>query len=770
MFIASDRTLWMATDGDGLVHYDMEADSAERYTEENGLPGNTILGVHEDNEGRIWFTTLEGLFWLDPSQRTVISADGLLEFNGGIFNPNAIWKGRDGTLMFGTSEGLLSFDPSKLEYFSEPELSIVFTDLSVNYETVTPGDKGSVLSKSLDHTSSVTLGYGSNSFSVAHSCINFKSDFRIRFEYSLEGYDSRWLETGSSGTATYVNVSPGKYTLTIRAIDKYSSEIIASRSLDVKIRRPWWMSAWAFLVYLILLGVLGAFLYLYFTRRSNERNVRQRIQTFVSFAHDLKTPVSLIKSPLSELEAMDNIPPDGKKQIQTAMHNTDRLMGMINKLLDMRSGKGSGESLQVEDTLLSDYLGKRIGEYKLAAVHKGLELSLDVEKDLTVPIDRNKMDMIIDNLLSNAIKYTSSGSVDVLAKRGSNSSWILEVRDTGIGMPPDAAKYLFREKYRALNAQKQDDTGYGIGLLMTGSVVNQHHGDISFRSAEGGGSIFTVSLPLKYRPNEYAPTPEPETLSYVPVPDEPVGERNTLLIIEDEDDMRNYLEEALSGEYHVLTASGAANGLILAREKNPDIIVSDLVMPGMRGDELCRILKSSVETSHIPFVLLTGLSDRASIIFGLEAGANDYILKPFDLNVLKARLKNILQERQRLRESFVSPSEGQPAPDYGNRLDQEFMDKVLSSINEHLSDPSFSIAVFCQDLAMSRTSVFNKMKNLTGQGPNDFIRIVRLNKAMELLRTRKYSIAEVSDMVGFSDPKYFSVCFKKQFGQSPSKI
>ena len=234
--------------------------------------------------------------------------------------------------------------------------------------------------------------------------------------------------------------------------------------------------------------------------------------------------------------------------------------------------------------------------------------------------------------------------------------------------------------------------------------------------------------------------------------------------------LMNYLQEALSGEYRVITAPGAVKGLELAREINPDIIVSDLVMPVMRGDEVCRILKGAVETSHIPFVLLTGLSDKTSIICSLEAGASDYILKPFDLGVLKARLRNILQERQRLRDSFVSPETGERAPEYANVLDQQFMDKVMASIGEHLDDPSFSIAVFCRDLAMSRTAVFNKLKTLTGQGPNDFIRIVRLNKAMELLRTRSHSVAEVSDMVGFSDPKYFSVCFKKQFGQSPSKI
>ena len=770
LFLASDSTLWMATDGDGLIQYDLSTGSAGRYTMENGLPGNNVLGVHEDNVGMIWFITPEGLFWLDPEQRTIISADGLLEFNSGIFNPNSIWKGRDGALMFGTSQGVLSFDPSKLEYFSEPTLNIVLTDLSINYETVTPGEKGGVLPRSLDNAESLTLGYDSNSFSIAHSCINYKSDFRIRFEYSLQGYDSRWLETGSSGTATYVKVRPGRYVFTIRAIDKYSSAVISSRSLPVRIRQPWWFSIWAFLFYTVFLGLALLSSYLYFTRRRKERNILQRIQTFISVAHDLKTPVSLIKSPLGELEGMEDIPPEGRKRIMTAMRNTDKLMDMINKLLDLRRNTGSGESLQVENTAIYDYLSSKIGEYRIAADRKGLELSLDVEKGLTVPVDRAKMDTVLDNLLSNAIKYTSKGSVDVLARSSEASTWILEVRDTGIGLPSDADKYLFQERYRAQNAQQLDDTGYGIGLLMTGAVVRQHHGNISYRSSEGQGTVFTVTLPLHYRSSEYVAQADEESLTYTADPTEPVGERNTLLIIEDEDDMRNYLEEAFSGEYRVLTAPGAAKGLELAREMNPDIIVSDLVMPVMRGDELCRILKSSVETSHIPFVLLTGLSDRASIIFGLEAGANDYILKPFDLNVLKARLRNILQERQRLRESFVSPTDGDPEPDYGNRLDQEFMDKVMASIREHLSDPSFSIAVFCQDLAMSRTAVFNKLKTLTGQGPNDFIRIVRLNKAMELLRSKEHNIAEVSDMVGFSDPKYFSVCFKKQFGQSPSKI
>ncbi len=388
-------------------------------------------------------------------------------------------------------------------------------------------------------------------------------------------------------------------------------------------------------------------------------------------------------------------------------------------------------------------------------------------------IDRGKMDHIIDNLLSNALKYTEQGVVHIVVG-AVKKKWTIEVTDTGIGIPKEEQRNIFHEYYRAQNAANFEETGSGIGLMITRRLVKQHHGDIAFSSVEGKGTTFIVTFPQKIKSGIVVESEKDESdvsAATVCLQDNVNdAEKNVLLLAEDDSDMREYLTNSLSSEYKVIGVSDGGKALEMAREINPDIIISDVVMPVLEGDELCRILKSSVDTSHIPVILLTALSERENIIFGLEAGASDYIIKPFDLSVLKVRIRNILQSRQHLRDTVLSLDAQPEDTDYASQLDKEFLDKVMAVIQDELSNSDFSINDFCRMLGMSRTSVYNKIKTLTGQGPNDFIRIVRLNKAKELLKLRKYSIGEVSTMVGFSDPKYFSTCFKKQFGVSPSKI
>ncbi|MCD8079715.1 MAG: response regulator [Bacteroides sp.] len=306
-------------------------------------------------------------------------------------------------------------------------------------------------------------------------------------------------------------------------------------------------------------------------------------------------------------------------------------------------------------------------------------------------------------------------------------------------------------------------------------MVKQLDGKITFSSTQHEGSSFMITFPLKA---DSAVISEPEIRKEtVPAAettpgaqDSPSPAKNVLLLAEDDTDMREYLTENLSKEYEVVSVTDGEQALKMARDINPDIIISDVIMPGLEGDEMCRILKSSMETSHIPIILLTALSERENVISGLEAGANDYIIKPFDFSVLKVRIRNILQSRQHLRETVLSPESSPGEVDYTSQLDKEFLDRTLEIIHQELSNPEFSINDFCRMLGMSRTSVYNKLKTLTDQSPNDFIRIIRLNRSKELLISRKYTISEVSFMVGFSDPKYFSTCFKKQFGISPSKV
>lgn len=773
---SSSGDIWLATDGEGLIRVGPDGKEAHAYTVDDNLVSNSINSLLEDNEGRIWFSTEKELYCLDCSRDIIISANDFLDVSWGYYNPNAALKLKNGCLAFGTAEGVLSFLPS-LDLGTHAPVELILTDFKLLYESVKAGMKGSLLQTNINDTRKIDLKYNQNSFSISFSAINFAVPHRIRYEYRLENHNEEWEHSNSVRNVSYMNLSSGKYVFRLRAFDKYTGQQVGERSLDIVIHNPYWVSWWALLLYFILLSVFVCMFVQYRRHKVNEGRIRDKIRSFISIAHDIRTPVTLIKAPLSELEAQEGLPEQGKKTVAVAMKNVEKLMGMITQLLELQKTElHAEECLKVSPYDIKAYLEEKMAEFHLAAMQKSVGIELEVEPDMPkVWIDREKMDHIIDNLLSNALKYTEKGVIHILVKTA-RKKWTIEVKDTGIGIPKEEQGNIFHEYYRAQNAMNFEETGSGIGLMITRRIVKQqHHGTISFSSVEGQGTTFTVTFPQRIKASVAVEAKadgreEAQAATGAVHEETERAGKNVLLLAEDDADMREYLVDSLSSEYKVVAVPDGGKALETAREINPDIIISDIVMPVLEGDELCRILKSSVDTSHIPIILLTALSERENIIFGLEAGANDYIIKPFDLSVLKVRIRNILQNRQHLRETVLAMDAQPEETDYTSQLDKEFLDKVMKVIEEELSDSEFSINDFCRMLGMSRTSVYNKIKTLTGQGPNDFIRIVRLNKAKELLVSRKYSIGEVANMVGFSDPKYFSTCFKKQFGTSPSKI
>ncbi|MBS6238538.1 MAG: response regulator [Bacteroides sp.] len=768
---SSSGDIWLATDGEGLVRFNPDRGEARVYTTDNGLASNSINSLLEDNDGRIWFSTEKELYCLDLSKDILISANDFLDITWGYYNPNAAFKLNDGCLAWGTAEGVITFSPS-LDFGQHGPVKLILTDFKLLYESVKAGMKGSLLKTNINDTQKIGLNYNQNSFSISFSAINFTAPHRIRYEYMLEGHNEEWEHSNSVRSVNYMDLSSGTYTFRLRAFDKYTGQQIGERSLKVVINSPYWVSWWALLFYFILLSVFIYIFVQYRRHKANEDRVKEKIRSFISIAHDIRTPISLIKAPLSELEAQRELPEESKKIVAVAVKNAEKLLSMVTQLLDLQKTELHAECLKVSPYDIKAYLEEKIAEFHMAVLQKGVEIQLQAEADMPqVWMDRDKMDHIVDNLLSNALKYTERGIIYITV-RTTKKKWSIEVKDTGIGIPKEEQGNIFHEYYRAQNAMNFQETGSGIGLMITRRIVKQHHGDISFSSTEGKGTAFTVTFPLKIKSGIVVERKE-NTLEIPAVdtfPEQEDAGKNVLLLAEDDKDMREYLMNSLSSEYKVIGVPDGGKALEMAREINPDIIISDIVMPVLEGDELCRILKSSVDTSHIPVILLTALSERENIIFGLEAGANDYIIKPFDLSVLKVRIRNILQNRQHLRDTVLSMDTPPEDTDYTSQLDKEFMDKVMEVIDEELSNSEFSINDFCRMLGMSRTSVYNKIKTLTGQGPNDFIRIVRLNKAKELLASRRFSIGEVSSMVGFSDSKYFSTCFKKQFGTSPSKI
>ena len=783
--------IWLGTDGNGLVYFNPITQESKVFTTEQGLDSNSINNVLEDNSGGIWFNTEKNLYYLDFKNKKIIHMNEFLDISWGYYNPNASIKLKNGNLALGTAEGALVFSPH-FDFAAEEPLELIFTDFKLLYQSVQAGTSGSLLKQAINETASIKLKYIQNSFSIAFSAIDFVYPHKIHYEYKLENFNADWLPANTGHSVDYMNLPPGKYTFRLKALDKYSQKEMGERSLEIIIGRPFWASYWAFLLYFLIICII-TYLSIQFARHKiKEYNSKEKIRSFISIAHDIRTPITLIKAPLSELETQEGLSEDTRKSLSIATKNAEKLFEMVTHLLDLQKADLNPERIALSLQNIYRYMEEKIADFHTAAIQKGINLKLDIEPDFPeLWFDRGKMNKILDNLLSNALKYTEDGSISVIVKH-TKHKWSIEILDTGMGIPAKDQKHLFNQFFRADNAISSKETGAGIGLLLVQRLVKQLHGQISFSSAENMGSSFVITFPIErcgkvpqpglhagdkasYPDSHAASTP---FLSEEECPKGGVVEstntfqipKNVLLLAEDDQDMREYLTEQLSKEYEVVSVPDGEKALEMAREINPDIIISDVIMPKLEGDEMCRILKSSMETSHIPIILLTALSEREYVIAGLEAGANDYIIKPFDFSVLKVRIRNILQSRQQLRETVLSSDSDIEDMDYTNQLDKEFLDKAMEIINNELSNTEFSINDFCRILGMSRTSVYNKLKTLTDQSPNDFIRIIRLNKSKELLASRRYTIGEVSCMVGFSDPKYFSTSFKKQFGISPSKV
>lgn len=751
--------IWAGMETGGIACYDPAEGTVRNYP-----LGETVLSILSGRDGTIWAVCNELIYRLDPARGVPAVMNRFLGIEDGEFNHTAATRLSDGRLVFGTAGGAIMFDPQGVDVSEMGPVEPVLTSLRL-----ISGETSEVLKgRTVNLADRLSLKWADRSFAISYSALELVHHARILFEYRMEGYDPSPQTSLTAGTVVYERMPAGRYTFTVKALDALTGDVLGTKSLPVKIRRPVLRSWLALLLYAALLSVFTVQLVRYRRIRKSRRMAQDRLDNFIRFAHELKTPVSLIKGPLAVLDKDPALPQQSREPVSTALRNADRLLNMINDLLDLRQDNEASKQLKLEYCDMEDYLGETLNAFMPLARHKGLDMSYSVAEGLgKVLLDRGKMDHIVQNLVSNAVKYTETGSVTVSASPAGRS-WTLQVRDTGIGIPAEVRSRIFYGGIRAANARSVDETGYGIGLMICRELVLSHKGSISLDSQEGAGTTFTLSFPMEYRPSDAmvldADAPEPDAAE-----SSSDDSRSSILIVEDDAEMLRYLRELLAADYEIWTASDGASAFRSAEERQPDLVLSDVIMAGMNGFDLCRRLKSTLSTSHIPVILLTAMDDKEHVIMGLEAGADDYIVKPFDPQVLRARLGNLMHERERLRELVLSSGRREKQREYTNRLDKEFMEKVLSVVEASYSDPAFQVDDLCRAVAMSRTALFNKLKALSGKGPNDFVRIYRLDKAKKLLESGEYTIAEVADEVGFSDAKYFSSCFKRAFGVSPSK-
>lgn len=540
---------------------------------------------------------------------------------------------------------------------------------------------------------------------------------------------------------------------------------------------------------LLIAGAAYAFLRYQIIKRERKTS-EEKINFFTHAAHDIRTPLTMIKGPLGEVMEKEKLSENGKKNLQLAMESTENLAELADNLINFQKEELYSSQTIVTEHELNHYLSNYLHQFESFAQQKNIQLSYESTFDhLSAWIDVSKMDSILRNLLSNALKYTPSGGKVSMKADTNKNNWMLTISDTGIGMNKEEQKKLFKYLFRGHNAANQTNTGCGIGMLLTYRLIENHEGKITFQSTENVGTSFQLTFPIRSKNYQYKDTDQKVETNTAPVaslqvtnqvtssqdtpPTTQTDEKKPLiLVVEDNASLRAFIQQSLSDTYQTEGVENGKEAIDFVQTKQPDLILSDIMMPVMDGREMCQRLKGNMETSHIPIILLTALGDKEHILEGLEIKADQYLVKPFDVHILKATIHTLIENRKMIRNRFRSavtalPEESETHIELPTSLDDEFIQKVTELVKEGLGK-NFNVDTLCASVNMSRTSFYNKIKALTGIAPAEFIRNIRMQEAALMLKSQRYTVAEVSDKMGFADPKYFTDTFKKFYGVPPS--
>ena len=807
--------VWIGTDGGGLYDYDLTTNKFRNYTTQESLPSNAVYGLIKGKNGKLWLSTDKGLAFI--YQGKVVN----LNFFKGLereYNRMSVACTSDGRMLFGSNDGVVALAPmfaKGLNYAAPLRIH------RVEVEGVERTDQWNESLFEMLQEGTLQLHHHENTLIVSFESINYQYQHDIQYQYYLEGYDRDWSKLSSYQLARFVNLPPGNYVLYVKAIGRSNGRELGATSLKISIAQPWWNTWWAWIVYLCILTAILYFAWQYYKERLQRRYYDEKINFFVNTAHNIRTPLSLVLAPLVDLSKDSHLSEKSRVFLDMAQRNGNKLLKMVTELLDFQKVEQSAELVRLQDVELPMFLRLQVEKFIVAAQEKHIHLSLEACPQHLVHTDVKMMDLILENLLSNAIKYTPEGGKVTLSASIEGKTAQILVSDTGIGIPKAEIKNIFKSFFRASNAVNSQEMGSGLGLMLTRQLVKKLGGKLTFVSEEGKGTTFHVVLPLG---NSAASSTQPveevqnveaifsnhqdvhdEERKSVASSDEQNSEvsKDTLLFVDDNEDLRQYICMTFSDTYRVVDVeSGDAALKYLEEGGECDIVVSDVMMPGMQGDVLCQRIKENKDTSWLPVILLTAKAGRNFMIEGLGLGADDYIAKPFDAAILASKIDSMLKNRHRLSQYYMErslalvrgevsaksnsskqvmdlnaadePIETIQASDEKeeqailNPQDQAFVEKATRLVLDNLSDTDFTIDRLCREMAMSRTLFYGKLKTLTGQGPQDFMRLIRLEQAAMFLKQGD-SVLDVSVKAGFVNVKYFSTVFKKHFGVSPSK-
>lgn len=771
IYVESDNVLWLATYGDGINRCDLQTGEVVSFTEENGMPSNFIHSLLFDGS-HIWFGSENGIGKLNGHSFEVMNYnlnDGLC---GTIFRALSKELASDGTIYFGSYSGVTYFNPKDIEANNTKSGHLVLEDFYLFNREVKPGEPESPLVQSFDKTQHIVLKHFQHSFTVKFVAVDYNVGAHRKFRWRLEGQDRDWVGPSTENAANYTNLKPNDYVFVLQYIDK-NGTVIDQRSINVSIAPPFWKTTWAYGAMTLLLLFLVYFIHWQMLQYYKRKHAQEKIDFFVNTAHDIRTPLTLINSPLSELRDSMEASEKNSYLFGTIVANIEKLNGMFSKLIDFQKVYEARERLSVAPLDACKFLEEKVAQWLPMAARKELEVNLELhDKQLLVWFDEDKMNKVMDNLLSNAIKYTLPGGEVKVKLVVEKDVWKVVVADNGIGISKNDKKHLFQRFFRARNAANSNEPGSGLGLMIVKKYVSLLHGDIVCNSTENKGTEFVLSFlygDAHFNDHEKAVADHGPSV-WVAAENER-GARNSkmrLLVAEDDKNLRDYLSKTLGEEYLVETAADGEEAWQKITDFNPDILISDLQMPRLDGFGLCKRVKTTFATSHIPVIFLTVLNDAQKKETGYNLGVDDYIEKPFDVKFLRLKIGNILQNRQLLQRKFLGVDTGNY--EIENELNAEFIQRVTKIIEDNISNRDFFVPDICRELGLSKSVLYAKFKTVTGYSPNDFIKVMKMKKAAVMLADKKHSINEISYILGFNEPSYFTTSFKKFYGKSPKQF
>ena len=705
-------------------------------------------------------------------------------------------------MYFGGINGITTFHPEQIvdNPYTPP---VVLTRLHLFNKAVSPNDDTGLLKQDISSTKSITLSSRQTMFSLDFVVSNYISGSHNTFAYMLKGYDKEWYYTNTLRTVSYSNLPAGTYHFLVKAANSDGKWNETPTELEIVVLPVWYKTWWAILLFIAAFIAITIFIFRYFWMRKSmeaelqmERVDKERqkemnemkLRFFINISHELRTPLTLILAPVQEM--MDRVSDRWlHKQLEHVQKNTNRLLHLVNQLMDYRRAELGVFNLKVRPNPIHNVIKKDFLFYERLAERKQITYNFNSNtEEREILCDPDYLELIVNNLLSNAFKYTDEGKSITVTLQEENRELLLQVKDTGNGIPIDKQGKIFERFYQIDN----EHLGSGIGLSLVQRLVDLHHGRIELESREGVGSTFSVYLPTEesvYLPEERQTASEPveeqrvyttndrnmyvidtETKEVAEETPKKEGQRKeNILIVEDNADIRQYLSEELGKSYHILTAENGGEALSIVKEQEIDLILTDVMMPVMDGLQLCKQIKQNLRTCHIPVIILSAKTDLKEQLEGLQVGADDYIPKPFSMAVITAKIKNLFRTRHRAIEHYSNSLEVEPEKVALNPMDEELLKKAIAIMEKHMDNVEFSTDEFAREMCMSRSNLHIKMKALTGESTNDFIRKMRFNQATKLLKEGRYTVTEISGMVGFNTPSYFATSFKKYFGCLPSE-